>query len=157
MGSSTMSDFMTRWLPLHATHLVAAVFVLFCVSCFKSYEELQYLSGSRTVTTEITAIGEAYSMSRRSMTQTGWKLYYPFDHVDSPKTLRGFTIVGMDEVDDYHIGQEVTIEYIGGRKTFSSRIVGTGSYAWVIPAGGCLVAMIVGVLYIIYGPTRIPT
>lgn len=110
---------------LHPGFKIAGiVFILFCVSGFQSCQELKYMRSGKTVETTIDRITE--STGRRGRLK-GYSLWYTFVNENSNKAANGYTTVGINDVDDYTVGQAITIEYIGGT-TFKSRIAGTSNY-----------------------------
>ena len=106
--------------------LLLGIFVLFCLSAFKSCQEVKYRTGGKACKTTVSNITE--STGRRGR-HVGYKIWYAFKNENTGKTVNGYTETGLDGADRYHKGQELTIEYIG-TEIFSSRIQGSGSLFW---------------------------
>ncbi len=115
------------------------VFLMFCVSMYKSCESLQYMFKGKTATARVTQVTEA--TSSRGNRHIGYTVTYVFVNDNTRKAAKHWTRVGLDEGDDYVPGQEVQIEYLG-YEHLSSRIVGTGNTFWLMLFGGVCLAVV---------------
>lgn len=102
--------------------------VLWCVTCVTSCQEIKYASSGKEATASITNITEEHN---RYGGLTGYRIWYSFNNKNNNKDVTGYTIVGVDNVRKYDLGQHIEIQYSGG-EMFTSRIKGTGSSVWVI-------------------------
>jgi len=121
--------------------------VLFFGSMMASCDELRYRTQAVRTTARVTKIGESTDAGRHN----GYNVYYEFAHLGSQNRASGMTLVGDDEVDLYHPGATIAIEYFGDDWP-TSRIVGKNNNVMVaIFVGMCLACLgVYGVLTVRY-------
>ena len=132
--------------------LVLFLFIFFCVSGFKSCQELKYAVSSKTATCTVNNVTERTS---RRGGHVGYKIWYSFRNENTGKMVKGYTETGLEGQAAYPEGTEVEIEYIGA-KMFSSRIIGTGSVFWPVAFVLMTAGLVVGVVLLVRAAPKQP-
>lgn len=124
-----------------------AVTVLFFISMVVSCEELRYRTQAVRTTARVTNVVNNTGRYGRN----GYKVLYEFIHVTLRNLATGAAVVSDDEVDSYHPGDTIAIEYFGDELP-ASRIVGKNNNVMVaIFVGTCLACLgVYGVLTVRY-------
>lgn len=140
MGRS--DDGISPWM----LRLGIGLLVLMCVSLFQSCQELRYAIGGRTAQVIPQTISEAHHGRRGRL--TGYSLGFNLDPPDGGKRIEGHVRVGIDEVQNFQVGQPIDIEYIGNEPSnFDARIKGTHHYFWVFMFFFFLVTLVGGFIW----------
>lgn len=129
---------------LNSLKLFGIVFAVFCVSWFKSCQELKYMTVAKTCRTHVSSITRSTGRYGKHL---GYKIHYNFINENTDKNVTGYTQTGRDGIDRYAEGQEVSVEYYGD-EIFTSRIQGTGSVVWPAIFFIMLAALVVGVIWL---------
>lgn len=109
---------------------------LFLVATFKSWQEFRYMTVGQQSEATVTKTVE----QRRHGQSTGYHLYYDFFNKNTNSAAHHYTMIPVDAVDQFPVGQKITIEYYGGKYP-TTRLHGTSHRPWVYMFFGSLLAL----------------
>jgi len=136
-------DDKTDW----AVRAGGAILVLFVVSWFKSCEQLSYVTRGQTDHTKVSSISE----NRDKYGQlVGYTIHYGVNNKIAGRGMRGSSGVGIEDVENYDVGQSIEVVYVGDElSNFSSQIKGTENRFWPIMFVIFLLMLLAGVIWIV--------
>lgn len=124
--------------------------LLLCVAGFKSWQDFRFATSGRQGTATVTKTVEDRDRLGRT---TGYKLYFDFFNENTKKPSHHFTIISVGDVDRYPVGQQMEIDYYGGKYP-STRLHGTNNRLWVYFFFGSLTALAALIAYLSISTAR---
>jgi hypothetical protein len=97
----------------------------FFVSLCKSCDDIKYHCSGKTARGVVSKIAEHHSRAGLE----GYDVWYDFPNANTKRNVAGVTLVGVNEVAQYFIGQPLEVEYAGD-ELVTCRIKGTGGWFW---------------------------
>jgi hypothetical protein len=109
-----------------AIKIAMVIAIPFFVSLLKSCDDVRYRMSGKSTTAVVSSITEQRS---RFGNVDGYLVWYTFGNANTNKQVNGSTLVGVDRVNEYFVGQKLDIEYRGD-DFFTCRIKGSGGWFW---------------------------